>query len=168
MKPMALLTLALWMSACSSSGHERPSTLDERQEHIQAQRPDTQRASAHDYGTTPTVPGATNDLDDDRDAIADHERDGTAESVDERAQALTPTDQSNTSSDIEITQAIRKKVMSDDDLSFNAKNVKIITVAGKVTLRGPVESSQESAQIERSAQAVPGVATVVNQLEVRK
>jgi hyperosmotically inducible protein len=69
---------------------------------------------------------------------------------------------------VDITQAIRKRVVADDALSFNAKNVKIITVSGKVTLRGPVASAEESKAIEKSARAVAGVVQVDNQIEVKR
>ena len=46
---------------------------------------------------------------------------------DEEPGALTPTDQGEGESDLEITQNIRKAVMKNDSLSFTAKNVKIIT-----------------------------------------
>jgi osmotically-inducible protein OsmY len=59
-------------------------------------------------------------------------------------------------------------VVADDALSFNAKNVKIITVGGKVTLRGPVASAAESTAIEKSARAVAGVVQVDNQIEVKR
>lgn len=47
-------------------------------------------------------------------------------------------DQSNSSADLKITQAIRQALMKDDELSMTAKNIKIITANGQVTLRGPV------------------------------
>ena len=70
---------------------------------------------------------------------------------------LTAMDQGNGEHDVKITQQIRQSVMDDDSLSFNAKNVKIITVDGKVTLRGPVASSKErtrSAPPPRRSRAV--------------
>jgi hyperosmotically inducible periplasmic protein len=82
--------------------------------------------------------------------------------------ALTPLDQSNDKTDLKITQQIRQAVMADGSLSFTAKNVKIITQAGKVTLRGPVNSEQERSNIEAAARKVAGVAQVDNQLEVKK
>jgi len=57
--------------------------------------------------------------------------------------------------------------MKDDSLSFTAKNVKIITVDGKVTLRGPVKSEAERSAIEAAARRVAGAAQVDNQLEVK-
>lgn len=81
--------------------------------------------------------------------------------------ALTPMDQGNNESDLKITQQIRQAVMSDGSLSFTAKNVKIITVGGKVTLRGPVKTDAERAAIEAAARKVAG-ASIDNQLEVKK
>ena len=46
--------------------------------------------------------------------------------------------------------------------------MKIITVAGKVTLRGPVKSDAEKATIEAKTKAAAGVTEVDNQLEVKK
>lgn len=103
------------------------------------------------------------------DGAARHEADNTGRNErDDEPGKLTALDQSNSASDVDITQAIRKKVVADDGLSFNAKNVKIITVSGKVTLRGPVESARESSSIEKSARAVPGVVAVDNQIEVKR
>lgn len=82
--------------------------------------------------------------------------------------ALTPIDQGNGETDLKITQQIRQAVIGDDSLSFTAKNVKIITVKGKVTLRGPVNTLQERASIEAAARKIAGAAQVDNQLEVKK
>ena len=81
--------------------------------------------------------------------------------------ALTPMDQGNGQSDLKITQQIRQAVMADGSLSFTAKNVKIITVKGKVTLRGPVNNDGERSAIEAAARKVAG-AQVDNQIEVKK
>lgn len=78
----------------------------------------------------------------------------------------TPLDQSNAQSDLDITQAIRKAVIGDKSLSFNAKNVKIITEGGRVTLRGPVKSVDERAKVVGFAKQAAGVASVDDQLEV--
>jgi osmotically-inducible protein OsmY len=74
--------------------------------------------------------------------------------------------QSNDADDVKLTQAIRKAVVDDDSLSVNAHNVKIVTQAGVVTLRGPVKSEQEKGKIAAKAKAVPGVKRVDNQLEI--
>ena len=51
-------------------------------------------------------------------------------------------------------------------LSTNGQNVKIITSDGKVTLRGPVKSAKEKADIAAKATQIAGVKQVDNQLEV--
>ena len=66
-------------------------------------------------------------------------------------QSVTATDQSNDPADLKLTADIRKMVVGDDSLSMMAKNVKIITVGGVVTLRGPVETEKEKAAIESHA-----------------
>ncbi|MCR4346581.1 MAG: BON domain-containing protein [Sulfuricaulis sp.] len=85
---------------------------------------------------------------------------------DVNGQTLTPLDQSNSEADINITQSIRKSIMREN-FSRDAKNIKIITQNGDVTLRGPVDSSAESVRIAELAKAVPGLKTLNNQLEVK-
>jgi len=82
--------------------------------------------------------------------------------------ALTPGDQQENETDLKITQQIRQAVVGDGSLSFTAKNIKIITMNGKVTLRGPVNTAQERATIEAAARKVAGAGKVDNQLEVKK
>ena len=79
---------------------------------------------------------------------------------------LTPLDQGESEADRTITQQIRKAVVDHDQLSTNAKNVKIITQNGVVTLRGPVKSQEEKAAIASVAQKTGGVKRVENQLEI--
>ena len=81
-------------------------------------------------------------------------------------QTKTPGDQSENEADRTITQNIRQAITSDDSLSTNAKNVKIITNDGTVTLRGPVKSEKEKTDIEAKAKQVAGVKRVDNQIEV--
>lgn len=81
--------------------------------------------------------------------------------------AKTPMDQSNSSTDVKITADIRSAILADEQMSVNAQNCKVITDAGVVTLRGPVESQAEKDAIETKARAVAGVVRVVNELEVK-
>jgi len=85
---------------------------------------------------------------------------------DQDANRVTPQDQSNTKTDLRITQAVRKAVVADKELSTSAHNVKIITRKGVVTLRGPVTSAAERTTIAAKASRVAGVTHVDNQLEV--
>src|SRR5688572_6292399 len=54
--------------------------------------------------------------------------------------AKTPIDQNENQADINVTAKIRQLVLDVKDLSIDARNAKIITADGKVTLRGPVQS----------------------------
>jgi hyperosmotically inducible periplasmic protein len=81
---------------------------------------------------------------------------------------LTPMDQGESEADRTITQTIRKEVVAHDQLSTNAKNVKIITRDGVVTLRGPVKSTEEKAAIASVATKTTGVKRVDNQLEIER
>ena len=85
---------------------------------------------------------------------------------DRDASKLTPLDQSNEPRDLEITKQIRQAVVDDASLSTNAKNVKIITRGGKVTLRGPVSNDIEKSAVAAKAAAVAGMENVVNELDI--
>jgi len=56
-------------------------------------------------------------------------------------------DQSETTADRELTRRLRQAVVEDDSLSLQAKNIQIITIDGKVTLRGEVNTEAERAAI---------------------
>jgi hyperosmotically inducible protein len=87
---------------------------------------------------------------------------------DRSGQTKTSGDQSNKPEDLKVTQAIRQAVVKDGSLTMTAKNVKIITADGVVTLRGPVNSAEEKAKIEQLATASAGSMKVDNQLEVKE
>ena len=95
------------------------------------------------------------------DNTATNERDRSGETK-------TSGDQSNSSADLKITQAIRQALMKDGELSMTAKNIKIITDNGQVTLRGPVKNAQEKAKIDQLARSAAGGAKIVDQLDVKK
>jgi hyperosmotically inducible protein len=94
------------------------------------------------------------------DNTATNERDRSGETK-------TSGDQSNSSADLKTTQAIRQALMKDGGLSMTAKNIKIITASGQVTLRGPVKTAEEKARIDQLAKSAAGGAKIDNQLEVR-
>jgi osmotically-inducible protein OsmY len=79
--------------------------------------------------------------------------------------SLTPTDQGDSEADVELTRSIREAIQNDDSMSMNARNVKIISREGTVTLRGPVENEREKSTIETIARG-KGAARVDNQIEV--
>jgi osmotically-inducible protein OsmY len=102
-----------------------------------------------------------------RSSAAENSPDNTGKNVRDRSDAtLTPGDQGENQQDLEITRKIRRAITSDDQLSQDAKNIKVITTNGKVTLRGPVASDQERKAIDSIVQQIQG-ATVEDQLEVK-
>jgi osmotically-inducible protein OsmY len=86
---------------------------------------------------------------------------------DKDSTTLTPVDQKESKADIDITAAIRKKIIRDKRLSVNAQNVKIITLNGVVTLRGPVETKKEKKRIQKIVKKTRGVVKIDNQLEIK-
>ena len=84
---------------------------------------------------------------------------------DRNHQTLTPIDQSNKEEDLKITSEIRRAIVKDDSLSTDARNIKIITIDGAVTLRGPVKTEEERAAIAAKAAQLAG-GNVHNELEV--
>ena len=82
--------------------------------------------------------------------------------------AMTAGQQSNSTSDVELTRRIRRAVVQDHSLSMLAHNVKIISTNGSVMLRGPVKTEEEKTAIANKAQAIAGAGKVDNQLEVKQ
>ncbi len=112
-------------------------------------------AVAQEKKTTSPTPAATA-----ADNTAKNERDRSGDTK-------TSGDQSNSAEDIKLTADIRRAVVGDGSLSMTAKNIKIISANGMVTLRGPVKTAQEKAQIEKLARKAAGKAKIENQLEVK-
>ena len=79
---------------------------------------------------------------------------------------LTPGDQSSDKADVDLTRRIREAVVADKSLSTDAHNIKIITIDGMVTLRGPVENATERSKIVATAQQLAGKNKVDNKLEI--
>jgi hyperosmotically inducible periplasmic protein len=95
------------------------------------------------------------------------EADNSSSNVRARNDATkTSSDQSGSEADRTISQNIRQAIVADQSVSTNGKNVKIITVDGAVTLRGPVRGEKEKTNIGAKAQQIAGVRTVDNQLEI--
>ena len=93
--------------------------------------------------------------------------DNTGKNVRDRSDAaVTPLDQSENEADRTLTQRVRQAVVNDDSLSTNAKNVKIISQSGMVTLRGPVKNEEEREKVVSKAQQIAGEKNVNNQLEI--
>jgi len=56
--------------------------------------------------------------------------------------------------------------MNDRSLSTAAHNITIVSVNGRVTLRGPVKSLREKAAIDAKAEAIAGKDKVDNDLNI--
>jgi osmotically-inducible protein OsmY len=134
---LVVVAAALAALACSDDGRDLGTHDDEGREY-----------AARDAGGMPA------DADDTGRNIRDREEG-----------AVTPIDQSNAAQDIDLTQKIRSGITSDEDMSIKARNVKVISQDGVVTLRGPVESDQEKASIEMLARNA-GAVRIDNQLEI--
>jgi len=95
--------------------------------------------------------------------------DDTARNVRDRGgDTATADKQSNDPADVEVTRRIREAIVRNDRLSTSAHNVKIVTNAGVVTLRGPVLNEEERATIAATALQVEGVKRIDNQLEIAR
>jgi len=94
--------------------------------------------------------------------------DNTERNIRDRDKAtLTPINQGTSQADVNTTAQIRKEIIANENMSVNAKNVKIITNAGKVTLRGPVNTEEEKRAIGEIATRVASAENVDDQLEVK-
>ena len=83
--------------------------------------------------------------------------------------AKTADSQPNTAADRAITAKVRKAIVEDKGLSTYAHNVKIITMNGQVTLKGPVKSEEEKQTIASKAAEVAGSPDKVNnQLSIKQ
>ena len=80
--------------------------------------------------------------------------------------AVTADKQGNSKADVDRTAAIRKAITGQKSLSTTAHNAKVITLDGRVTLRGPVRDQSEKDLIGKLAADVAGVQNVQNELEV--
>jgi len=111
-------------------------------------------ATAGQLGTKPAPQGSK-----DASNTAVNQRDRTSSK-------LTPLDQGNSKSDIQITAQIRKAIIGTEKMSVNAQNVKVITLNGQVTLRGPVNNADEKREIGEIAARAVHAGKVDNQIDV--
>jgi osmotically-inducible protein OsmY len=81
---------------------------------------------------------------------------------------LTLAEQKEHQEDLRVTRQIRHAVAGDRALSVAAKNVRIVTSNGKVTLRGPVKNQLEREKIDAAARRLAGSSNVNNQLDVKR
>lgn len=85
---------------------------------------------------------------------------------DQSLKELTADQQGETKQDRDITQKIRRAIIEDKSLSTSAHNVKIITVGGMVTLKGPVRSEEEKRVIEQKAAQIAGIDKIKSEIGI--
>jgi osmotically-inducible protein OsmY len=164
---VAIGAAALSLAACQRNEGERRSQAERGRVDTMA-RADRPNAVANPAPTAPN-PNAPAAERSGSEQQANRDADDTGLNERDRAPgAVTPMDQSNSDRDLDVTRQIRQAITSNDSLSTEAHNVKIITDGGVVVLRGPVESAQEKAAIVAIATRTPGVTRVDDQLEVAR
>ncbi|MEO6803383.1 MAG: BON domain-containing protein [Granulicella sp.] len=75
--------------------------------------------------------------------------------------------QSNAKADRQMTAKVRRAIIADKELSTYAHNVKIITLNGTVTLKGPVKSEEEKQKVSSDAASVTSADAIKNELTVK-
>ncbi len=134
----------------------------ERQDHKVTHS--TSTTNGHNTNTTSTNGQYTNTK---GHSSKDYSPDNTGINVrDSNWDSKTSGDQSEKESDRMISSNLRAALVNDSSLSTNAKNVKIITINGVITLRGPVDSANEGDIIDKKAKSISGVQSVQNLLEI--
>ena len=74
--------------------------------------------------------------------------------------------QKQNKSDVQITRDIRQLITKDKALSTYAKNIKIVSQNGQVTLSGPVHTDAEKNSVEAKAVQVAGGGHVKNDIQI--
>jgi hyperosmotically inducible protein len=89
------------------------------------------------------------------------------DSAHNKGQQITADSQTNAKADRMMTAKVRRAIIADKGLSMYAHNVKIITLNGAVTLKGPVESEAEKQKVASDAASVTSADTITNRLTVK-
>ncbi len=83
------------------------------------------------------------------------------------AKELNAEDQGGSNADVETTRKIRQAITDKSSLSTYAHNIKIITVNGAVTLKGPVANEAERAEVLSLRLKLQGLITSEMKLRFR-
>ena len=151
---VALISTATYAGDGASNGKVTSDAVSPSKQGRDAQIDSAGRAASNDSGINAS--GTSN-------------ADNTGRNKRDRNNAtLTPGDQGRTKEDVEVTRQIRRGIVRDKSLSITAKNIKIITRDGNVTLRGPVKTETEKEAILAKAKEIATTAhPVTDQLEVK-
>jgi hyperosmotically inducible protein len=87
---------------------------------------------------------------------------------DQNQKEKTAEDQGSSEADIELTRKIRRSITGESSLSTYAQNIKIITLNGVVTLKGPVRSHKEKDKVIAMARDIAGAANIKNEIEIAR
>lgn len=85
-----------------------------------------------------------------------------------KASTETADNQTNSKADRQTTAKIRKAIVGDKDLSTYAHNIKVITINGEVTLKGPVQTEDEKQKVASLAASVVPSEKIINDLTVKQ
>jgi hypothetical protein len=166
------LTAALALAACAQTGDgaKDPSSAPPPASSASASKPTAARpasTAAHVAKKTKPAPTATvaptNTAAVPAVYVASDPPEDTAVPV-HVATVPTVLSQGNSVAELKITAGIRRAVMFDFSLGLAARNIQIITMGTKVTLRGVVKSEHERSAIEAHAKQQNGVSGVDNML----
>jgi len=102
-----------------------------------------------------------------RDAAGMAPADNSARNRREDGSLPTPLDQGSSEADRQLAARLRSALVDRDDLSTQAKNIKIIVNQGSVTLRGVVESAREHQLVLQTVTGAGGLATVDDRLDIK-
>ena len=90
-----------------------------------------------------------------------------AQNVRERTYNTPSSSEQRNNADLDTSEQIHKNLMADTSLSAEARNVKILTSDGKVTLTGVVNTEDEKRLVGEAAAKIAGADKVDNRLDVR-
>lgn len=155
---IASLQQAVVLPASSSGGE--PATLAEAPRHAQ----DSQNATVGEYVVSASEPSKPQAHGVDPDFA---QFDAVKRSLDGNAEPSEASVQGTSELDRKVTERIRKAVLSDPRLSYNAKAISIVTKDGHVTLRGVVNNSKERAALEEIAARAVGSDKMDSEVKVK-
>ena len=89
-------------------------------------------------------------------------------SANNKGQTGSADNQSNAKEDRLTTAHIRKAIIADKNLSTYAHNIKIITINGSVTYKGPVKSEEEKQKVASDAAGVVSADRITNNLTIKQ
>jgi hypothetical protein len=151
MKAILIIGTVVLASACAGSSNEERATAEQR-ERTAEQRAEERQAEPIPSQFDRDGDGEVESAELKKAGVSDGAIDGLKS--DGTIQGAPAGESGATASDVEISAQIRKKLTDHDDLSLKARNVRISTANGKVTLRGPVESTDEKSKVESCAREV--------------